>query len=207
MNNRTSLLVSVISAAVAAIALLVSLYANHISSRAYELSQQAFLSERRVTLRSQKQKDFLLLETLEETQEVNHITIYFPITFHIEPMVIVAHDMRLSEAAIRPNIKKYIDAQTKPIKDSIQYIYNYSIPALFIVLGHTKGTATMTYAVYDLIHEYTRPPSGDSTLILKSAVLNIYLENRIANPQQYIDKLFEQTKNASNGENEKKQPF
>ena len=189
MTDRT---LSLISTVVAIVALLISVYSNHISSRAHELSQQTFIAERKVTIRSLKQKDYLILKTLEESQQVNHITIYFPSPLKLSPMVLASYEMRLSEAAINHQIREYIDAKVKPMKDNIQYIRNYSIPTLFVILGHSKGTSTITYGIYDLFHEYTRPPTEASKLTLKSAVLNVYLDNNIAEPKQYIDKLFEQ---------------
>ena len=181
---------SVFGAVASLIAIGVSLYANHVSSKAHQLAVDGFNAERRIALRTVNHDDRIEFKPLEESQQVHDITIFFPSKLDIGPIAATPPELHVYHTRINPQIKRHVEKQLPAKEGYAQVALNYPIPALILLHGYSKGYASMSAGLYDFVYEVNRLEDG-ARIRLKSAVLNNF-QYQADNPQALIDSLFEQ---------------
>lgn len=188
--EKLQLGLSIFGAVVSFIAIGVSLYANNVSGKAYQLAVDGFNAERRIALRTVSHDDRIEFIPLEESQQVHDITIFFPSKLDIGPIVATPPESHVYYTRINSQIQRHIEKQL-PVKEGYaQVALNYPIPALILLHGYSKGYASMSAGLYDFFYEVNRLEDG-AKIRLKSAVLNNF-QYQVDNPLALIDSLFEQ---------------
>jgi len=193
-NEKLTLWISTITGSASIIALGLSLWSNHVSAKAYDLSQQSYYDDRRIFLKTEvtaganpiKGLHFL---PLESNAQIAWVEIFFPSKLGIDSIGLAAPDFDLSEALLDENVRIYLDRMTPASPGHAGVRPHFPIPALILVKGYTKGKAVATAGIYDFNFEYVRPADGGSTIRIRAAALNNYVESVDA-PQKMIDDLF-----------------
>ena len=188
--KRLQLGLSIFGVITSIIAVGVSLYANNISGKAYQLALDGFNAERRIALRTISHEDHIEFKPLEESQQVHDITIFFPSKLDIDPIVVTPPELLVYHTRINPQIQRYVEKIFPPKKDIAQVALNYPIPALILLHGYSKGYASMSAGLYDFVYEVTRLEDG-ARIQLKSAALNNFI-HQADDPQALIDALVAQ---------------
>jgi len=190
VSEKVQIKISISAVIVSLIAIFISLYANSISQNAYELSLDSFNAERRIAVRSERKEKYLSLSPLEEGQQIHSISIYFPSELGIAPLTLTPPDLNIYYAIINNSIKKHIEQQI-PAKQGYALVsLNHPIPALFLIHGYSKGYASQSAGVYDLIYSISRDES-EAHIELRTAVLNNFHKD-VSDPQKLIDSIFQE---------------
>lgn len=187
---------SIVAVILSIAAIIVSIHSNGVSKNAYDLSLNSFNAERRIAVRTKREKDHLLFTPLEDGQQIHDLTIFFPSELNIEAQMLTPPDLKIYDSKINSSIKKYIQTQIPYEEGYAKIAMNYPIPALIMVHGYSKGYASISIGVYDFIYAVNRV-KDNAGLRLKSAVLNnFYYE--VDDPQNHIDIVFEKLKRHGN---------
>lgn len=173
---------------VGSVALIISLRANRISSRALELATQTYFAERRIALKSEHTSDRLVLSPVVAEQTVNNLTMYFPKKLGIAPIALASSDLQLFDTRVAPQLRDYWDSKTPESPGHAVVRENASIPVVVVVHGHTKGVASVTTAFYDLYAQYMRRDKQSSVIAIKGMALNNYAAGG-DEPQELADRV------------------
>lgn len=187
-QEKINIIISSLGAITAVLAIVISLNANHISEKAYNLSQNEYISDRRILLKSIKRGDYLELIPISNEQSINNLTIYFPSKFGFMPKVLTPPNFKIYNGLIDNTLKTYIDEITPNTKDHASLRPNFPLPILIVTHGYTKGTASVTVGIYDIYVSYIKTEDTSSAEI-QSISLNNYMNVNI-NPQESIDRVF-----------------
>jgi len=170
------------------IAIIVSFNSNRISNEAYKLSQNEYFSDRRILLKSIKKNGYLELIPISSEQSINNLTIFFPSKFGFQPKVLTPPNLKIYNTLIDTTLKNYIDEITPDTEDYASLRPNFPFPILIATQGYTKGTASMTFGIYDIYVSYIKVENASSVEIQSIALKNYMNIN--TNPQKSIDKIF-----------------
>jgi hypothetical protein len=177
------------------LAFVVSLYALKISRDSRDLAIHSYSDDRRVLLRTEEKigasgPQGITFRTLEGTAQVNNLSICFPSVLEIPALSLMPPDLTLYASRVVPAFREYLCRRLgSPSLDTATVIPRYTIQVLVVVHGYTRGVASVTTAIYDLVFSYVHVPGREPDADIKAAVLNNYIE-RTDDPQAYIDNLF-----------------
>jgi len=192
VSEKIQIWISASAVILSVFAIVISIYANSISQNAYRLSLDIFNAERRIAVRSEKEKTHLRLSPLEEGQQIHSISIYFPSELKIEPLTLTPPDLNIYYAIINSNIQNHREQQIPAKQGYALVLLNHPIPALFLIHGYSKGYASQSAGIYDLIYSVSRDET-QAHIELRTAVLNNF-HKEVSDPQQLIDSIYQDLK-------------
>lgn len=188
LNERLTLLFSLM-------AFTGSLCAIKVSRDSRDLALRSYGDDRRVLLRTDERagasgREGITFRPLEEAAQVNKLLIYFPSILGIEPVALMPPDLTLYSSRISTPLQKYLHNRLgSPASDTATVAPRYPIQVLAVVHGYTRGVASLTTAIYELVLSYVHVDGLEPKAYLKAAVLNNYVQGT-GDPQAYIDCLF-----------------
>ncbi|MDD9180635.1 MULTISPECIES: hypothetical protein [Aliivibrio] len=150
--------VTVISVALSVFAVFISLYANNISEKAYQLSLNSYNSERVIVLKMEKVKSKISLIPVSKDSLLHSVIIKLPNDFDMKSISLGSPNFTLDDDVFSAFVTEHISTFNLSENGVIKTLNNFSIPALFSISGYIKGNSKFQVSYYDLIFKVIITP-------------------------------------------------
>jgi len=157
-----------------------------------ELTRLQIAERTAVQIKAEVVDGSIVLRPFSADQDINSVTVYFPTVLKVAPIPLAAPDLQIPFARFAPEIQSFWDSRTPPADGYAKVRLTAILPVVLEIYGHTKSTAVVTRAFYNLYSRYMRLPNGLSEQQIRGLSLNNYLADG-QNMQLALEQAFNET--------------